>query len=251
MHTLRDTHHTQNVTCDKLMRITKITEFGSKSYFYPSNTEVFTIEWSNGTNPKFYAFGEDRTVRQVDKDYFALNTIGSNYRKIEEQLPAKVESYRTTKDNLGNIYFCFYQESIIHGFDKEGNKFLEWDAGELGQGHAIYDIKYQTNGFIWLAFPSGQTVTQASLENKQETFRIGDYSWEEKYEPLSYPESISLNNNYLYIPNMGHNKLFKVNLESYEYEHVSTFEERLWQYEETNLGTFVITDTGLFEVEDD
>ena len=48
---------------------------------------------------------------------------------------------------------------------------------------------------------------------------------------------------------MGNNKLFKFDNETKELELVETFEEKLWQYEETNLGIFIITDTGIYEIE--
>ena len=231
------------------MQLKKITEFGKTGYFYVGESEIFTINWNNGANPDFYAFGEDREIRQVTKDYFATKTIGDDYRLIENQLPSSIESYKTAKDENSNQYFCFYQDGIVYGFDKKGKKFLEWCADEIGVGHPIYDIKYQKNGLLWLAFPTGQTVTQVSLEQQKETFKIGEYSWDDTSEPLSYPESISINDNCLFIPNMGNNKLFRVNLKTLDIEHINTFEEKLWQYEQTSIGTFIITDTGLYEIE--
>ena len=230
------------------MQLKKITDKGKTGNFYIGKSEILTISWNNGANPDFFAFGDSREVRQVDKEYFALATIGENYRLIEEQLPSSIESYQSTKDENGNIYFCFYQEGVIHGFDKNAKRTLEWVADEIGEGHPIYDIDYQSPDFLWLAFPTGQTVTQVSISEKKETFRIGEYTWEEKYEPLSYPESLFVKGESIFIPNMGSNKLFRLNNESKELQLIETFTEKLWQYGETELGIFIVTDTGIYEI---
>ena len=231
------------------MQLKKITEKGKTGNFYVGKSEILTISWNNGANPDFFAFGESRELRQVDKEYFAIETVGENYKLIEEQLPSSIESYQSTKDEKGNQYFCFYQEGIIHGFDQNGKRILEWGADEIGQGHPIYDIDYQFPDFLWLAFPTGQTVTQVSITDRKETYKIGEYTWDDKYDPLSYPESLFVKGKFVFIPNMGNNKLFRFDNETKELELIETFEEKLWQYETTDLGTFIVTDTGIYELE--
>src|SRR5690554_7466789 len=110
------------------MLLKKITDKGKTGNFYVGKSEILTISWNNGANPDFFAFGESRELRQVDKDYFAIETVGENYKLIEEQLPSSIESYQSSKDEKGNLYFCFYQEGIIHGFDKNAKRILEWGA---------------------------------------------------------------------------------------------------------------------------
>ncbi|MFK7908619.1 MAG: hypothetical protein AB8B69_26045 [Chitinophagales bacterium] len=232
------------------MTLRKITEKGGEGNLRVGESEVFIVSWNNRANPDFFTFDASKTLKQIDKEHFAVSIIGKNYKKIEDQLPSNIESYQATKDEKGNTYFCFYQEGVVHGFDKNGNKFFEWVAEEVSGGHPIYDIKYQYPDFLWIAFPTGQTVTQVSISKKKEVFKIGEYSWDDKYEPLSYPESIFVTEEYLYIPNMGNSKLFRLELATKKLELVRTFEERIWQYEETTIGTFVITDTGIYEIEE-
>ena len=231
------------------MQLKKVTEKGKTGSFYEGNNEILTISWNNGANPDFYAFDSSKTVRKVDKEYFAISTVGMDYKQIEDQLPSSIESYQMTKDEKGNRYFCFYQEGVIFGFNTECRKFLEWNIDEIGQGHAIYDVKYQFPDFLWLAFPTGQTVTQVSISERKETFKIGEYTWDEKYEPLSYPESIFVKGKWVYIPNMGSNKLYRLNTENKELELIETFDEKLWQYGETEIGTYILTDTGIYGIE--
>ena len=232
------------------MGLLKITDKGKMGNIYRGPNELLTIQWENGGKPTYYAFGFDKIVKQVDKSYFAISTIGDDYSKIEKQIPLNIENYQSTRDENGNIYLCTFQEGIIHGFDANYEKFLEWSADEVSGGHAIYHIAYQYPDFLWLAFPTGQTVTQVSISEKKETFKIGSYSWKagEDYEPLSYPESLCVTKNCLYIPNMGNKKLFRLDLLTKEMELLNTFEERIWQYDETDIGTFIVTDTGIYEL---
>jgi len=229
------------------MRLQKVTDKGKTGNFYSAKNEILTISCNNGTNPEFYSFDDTLQVRQVDLDYFALSTIGETYKEIEKNLPAPIFYYQQTKGQNGEIYLCTYQEDIIYGFDKLGKKIYEWQP-EIGVGHPIYDIKFQASNCLWLAFPTGQTVAQVSLTDKIEIYRIGDYSWDDISDPLSYPESIFIKDNFLYIPNMGNCKLFKMDLDTKAIEHLATFEEKIWQYEETDIGTFVVTDTGIYKV---
>ena len=66
-----------------------------------------------------------------------------------------------------------------------------------------------------------------------------------------YPESIFIKDNNLFIPNMGNSKLFKVDLLTKQMDLLMTFEEKIWQYAETDIGTFIVTDTGIYELEND
>lgn len=230
------------------MKLKKITEKGKTGSFHIGKSEILIVSWNNGANPDFYVFDKTRKIREVDKDYFALAIIGENYKIIENQLPSSIESYSIAKDLNGNSYYCFYQDGIIYGFDKNGTKFLEWIA-EIGEGHPIYDIKYQEPNYLWLAFPTGQTVTQVSISEQKETFKIGEYSWEDNTEPLSYPESVFVKGDFLFIPNMGNSRLYKFNIGTKELKLIETFNEKIWQYSETEIGTFIVTDTGIYEVE--
>ena len=93
------------------------------------------------------------------------------------------------------------------------------------------------------------SCNQVRLTDKQEVFKIGEYSWDDNCEPLSYPESIFIKDNNLFIPNMGNSKLFKGDLLTKQMDLLMTFEEKIWQYAETDIGTFIVTDTGIYELE--
>jgi hypothetical protein len=229
------------------MTLNKITDKQGTSYLHVTKSEIFTIDWNDGKTPIFYVFGKDRVLRIVDKEYFGLTTVGKNYKKIESELLDPLENYCSTKGKNGDIYFCSHQEDKLYRFDKNGNKTFEWQV-EIGVGHPIYDIKYESPDFMWFAFPTGQTVSQASISKKKEIFKIGEYSWDDNSEFLSYPESIFINESHLFIPNMGNNRLYKVDLKTKELTLIKTFEEKIWQYIQTEFGTFAVMDSGIYEI---
>ncbi len=230
------------------VKLKRITDIGGTGKLDFGQKEVLFCSWNNGANPDFYTFDKSKIVKKVDAEYFANAVVGENYKKIEQVLPSKVHNYCITKSKNGETYFCTEQEGIIYGFDVFGNSILQWNV-EIGEGHSINYIEFQEPHFLWLAFPTGQTVTQVNLTNKQEAYKIGEYSWEDDHDLLSYPESIFIKNNILFIPNMGNKKLYTVDLQTKNIELISIFEEKIWQYAETEIGTFLITDTGIYEIE--
>ena len=65
------------------MQLKKITDKGKTGNFYVGKSEILTISLNDGANPDFFAFGESRVMRQVDKEYFAKETVGETYKLIE------------------------------------------------------------------------------------------------------------------------------------------------------------------------
>lgn len=230
------------------MILNKITDKQKTSYLHVTKSEILTIDWGDGKNLTFYAFDKSKKMRIVDKEYFGVATVGSNYKKIEEQLLGSLEDYCSTRGRNGSIYFCTHNEGVIYGFDKNADLILKWSI-EFGEGHPVYDIKFQAPDFLWLAFPTGQTVTQVSISEQKPTHQIGEYSYEDNSDLLSYPESIFVKNNTLLIPNMGNNKLFEFDLLSKHISLLTTFDEKIWQYTENKMGIFLLTDSGIYEIE--
>jgi len=229
------------------MILNKITDKQSTSYLHITKSEILTIDWSDGKNLIFYAFDKKKKFRIVNKEYFGLTTVGKNYKKIEKELLGSLEDYCSTRGENGDIYFCTHQEDKIYRFDKYGNKTLEWQV-EIGIGHPIYDIKFEPPNSMWLAFPTGQTVSQVSIPKQKEIFKIGEYSWDDNSEFLSFPESIFITESHLFIPNMGNNRLYKVDLKTKKMTLMKTFDEKIWQYAQTEFGVFIVTDSGIYEV---
>ena len=230
------------------MKLKKIIESGS--HLAVSNGTLLFLQWKGSRKHKFYSYSKKQGLISIsERDY--SGAIGGQYwEKIERELRHPIHDYSWTTGLNDSRYFLSFREGIIHGFDKSGIKDYEFDVDSfIGSGHAIYDIKFQAPSFMWLAFPSGQTVTQIDLIDRKEVFRIGDYTFEEVYEPLSYPESLFINGKDLYIPNMGTGKLFKLNLETKELKDYLDIEGKLWEYIKINDTEFIKLDEGIYELE--
>lgn len=230
------------------MELRKIIDSSKTSGIHLGNAEILTINWRNGPHPIFRAMDASRAFRTVDKHYFALATVGEHYPLIESQLSDTLESYVTCKDPQGNLYFSNYKDETLYGFTPQGKQILNWQPNDIGNGHPIYDIAYEAPDYLWLAFPTGATVTKVSLSQQKEVFRIGSYAYEEPFGLLSFPESISIQGEYLMIPNMGNEKLFQFHLPTKDIQLIATFDQKIWQYQHTDFGTFVVLDGGIYEI---
>lgn len=233
------------------MKLKKVITLPTESLLSVLGSEVFISYWIYGRRSKIcLTMDSSKTPKQVDSRYFLEKTVGKNHEKISKQLSSSVEDYHLTKGLNGDIFLCREPDDIIFGFDKDGNQNYEWKVtGAVGNGSPLYYIVFQPPNFLWLSFPMAQTVSQIALPKNKEVFKVGDYTYEEIYDPLCYPEVLSISDNSLYIPNMGHNKLFKVDLTTKNISLLATFDEPIWQYEKTEIGTFVVLNSGIYEVE--
>lgn len=230
------------------MRLNKLLDSTQISHFHLGKQEIIVLNSDDAFNVDFFAIDATKNCRRIDKDYFGRAIIGPQYKFIESQLYYAIEDYAITTDENGNCFFCFYQEGIIRGFDKNGTQFLDWFAEGLGQGHQINAMDYQFPDSLWLAFPTGQTVTKVSISEQCETYRIGNFPFEDIYDPLCFPEGISVNNKEVYISSTASKELYRLNTETKKLDLLYTFDDLIWQFVVTEFGTFARTDNGLFEV---
>lgn len=220
--------------------------FEKKGYLYEVDGRiVFAIEGSKHAG--FYSFHRNDGLEKLTKIVFKETLIGENYQKIESQLKSNIKNYILTKGQDGNLYFSYYQEDKIIGFDKNGNKQFEW-VDTIGQGHAIYDVQFQAPNHLWLAYPTGQTITQIDLTTGKEIYRVGEYTYKEIYEPLCYPESLFVSGENLYVANMGKRQLLALNLLTKKLKIVHTFEGRVWQYLKLDFGEFAVLESGIYQL---
>lgn len=229
--------------------LTKIFEDGT--YLTNHNGQLLFIEWLPNQINNFYCYDPLRGLQPTAEEIFSKAIGGEHFGKIERHLADKIRDYSSTSGLNGERFFCNFQSGIIKGFDTAGTKIYEWDTNkdEIGPGHAIYDIVFEPPHFMWLAFPTGQTITKVSLATREEVFRIGEYTFEEIYEPLSYPESLFITDTDLFISNMGSGKLFRLGLQTLQLELDRTFPERLWEYIKIGETEYVKLDKAIYKVE--
>jgi hypothetical protein len=200
---------------------------------------------------KYLKCNKMNNLTEISENEFNSTYYGEKYKEISPQLRVELYHYSFCRSEKGDYYFSFFEDSNVIGFNKFGNKIFELDneVGSLGDGHSLYAIVYEPPHFLWLAYPSGSKVVKFSLETNQEVFRFGNF----EYEPdpdwiLSYPEELFIDQNYLYIPNMGNGKLYKVNLKTLEIIKYLEFEGQLWDYCKVCNREFIWLETGVYEV---
>ena len=228
------------------MYLIKLTDKGATGNLFVVDDEVLFVDWDLDRNDQYYKIDHKLQLHPIDKAYYASKTLGPHYPIIERQLSSPLEHYVITKGLEDTSYCSSYQENKIIGFDGNGRKVFEWDE-DLCQGHALHDIKFQPPYYLWLTFPTGQTVIKFSLMDNKEVFRIENDNWNyNDFEVLSYPESLWIDDNYLYIPNMGSHKIYKLDLFNYQLSNEIALEEQPWQYVKSSIGTFVVTEAGIY-----
>lgn len=238
-----------NLDGNLMEKLTKICEDGT--YLTNHYGQLLFFEWMPNQLKNFYAYEPSNGLQLTTEETFSKAIGGKLYSKIERQLGDKIDNYSSTNGFYGERYFCNFQNGIIKGFDAAANKIYEWDTNndEIGHGHAIYEIAFEPPHFMWLALPTGQTITKVSLATKKEVFRIGDYTFEEVYDPLSYPESLFINGNELFICNMGSGKLFRLDLQTLQLHLYRTFTDSLWEYIKIGETEYVKLDKAIYKIE--
>ncbi len=213
---------------------------------YDCGSELL-FKGDNLLDEKYFAYGQNIGLNELPRKAYLLKIFGENHEKIAKQLNYRIEDYIVARDDKRIQYYSYYQDDRIIGFDETGSKRFEW-IDNISEGHAIYHIDYQSPKFLWLCFPTGQTICQIDLEDSIEIFRIGDYTYEEVYEPLNFPESTFFYQGKLYISNMGDRKLYGLDLKNFELKEEMRFKEGNWQYIKTGFGDFVNLDSGIYKL---
>ena len=236
---------TAGVSNNRMTTVQKISDKGE--YLVDNSGQLLFLKYLPDQTKNFFSYDTTNGVKQIDEAIFSKAIGGDSFQTIEKLLGQPIHDFVITEGLNGQRYLSAFHKDSIFGFDKSGQKIYEL-KDDFSQGHAIYDIKFEPPHFLWIAYPTGQTVTKISLETNKEIFKIGNYTYDEVYEPLSYPESLFITDRHLFISNMGNNKLFKLDLKTYDLQLVTTFADKIWEYIKIGQTEFVRSDNGVFIV---
>ena len=227
------------------MTLEKIIDKGE--YLFESNSSLYFLQWVNGKKENFFCYKD--TLKQIEEVEF-LNAITHNWEKIQNHLKFPLHDYCFAQAPNGEMFFQNYQNGILRNFDKNGNFKSSTNLDELVNcGHAIYSIQFEAPNFLWLAFPTGQTVSKLDLSTNQEVFKIGEYTFDDVFEPLNYPETIFINGKNLYISNMGNSTVNHLDLNNYNLtiKH-RDFPSKVWEFTQVNNDSYVRLANGIFKI---
>lgn len=178
----------------------------------------------------------------VTHDEFSKARYGEHYEKIMTYFPDW--SMSRSIGNEGEVFVCHYQESIIYKFDNKGSLVRKYE--EMGHLDTIYDIAVNANS-IWCAYPTSHTVKKFSLGDGSLEVSIseGDIGMDSG-TLFSYPESLTLQENILYVSDMGNRRVCKVDLNTFVVDTHLKVDGPVFQYEQLGDEEFVLVDSKLY-----
>lgn len=209
--------------------------FSDKKYLYFATSD-------NMNNKKYMRY---RVVSEpVTHDEFFKARYGEHYERIMTCFP----DWSTSRsiDNDGAVYVCYYQESIIYKFDNKGSLVRKYE--EMGKVNTIYDIAVYGNS-IWCAYPTSHTIKRFSLEDGSLEVSIseGDIIMDSG-TIFSFPESLTLYGNMLYVSDMGNSRVCRVDLDTLAVETQLQVEVPVFGYERLGDEEFVLVGSKLYLV---
>ena len=195
----------------------------------------FIHKESTGLTYKKYNLANDQT-EQLEVSSFLQEIYGTDHKKLSNQLIKNIVDYSYSVSNqTGYKYFQNFDEGILYTFDENANLKEQSNLSEIyDNGHAIYSIAWDDLGSLWLAFPSGQTISQFSLDEKKEIFKLGDYTFDKPTGELAYPEDLSYYDGKIYSANMGSGKIVTIDVKTKEVQVLKQDPGKIWEVEINN-----------------
>lgn len=147
----------------------------------------------------------------------------------------------------GEYLTCSFESSIVYRHNREGKKIHQYNIAPLQTGFdTIYSITVDKLGHLWLAQPSSHMIAQYDLNTEEEMFKIGgDFN---NPDIFNYPEQIRAYGDYIYISDMGNNRVCKLNIDSKELSEYLTLEEPVLEYVQYKEKELVQVQSGLYVI---
>lgn len=210
----------------KLVSKSVIHSFTDEEYLY--------FQTQDNIHTRYYRYNKLR-IESITKEEYSIYEYGINYIDI-----IKYFGNRPTQRSIGNdgsLYLCFFRESKIYKFGKNGSLIRIYKT--MGCYDTIYDIVVENNS-IWCAYPTSHTIKRFSLETEELEVVVSEGSiGDDNGTIFCYPESIVKYKNNLYVADMGNKRVCKINLDSYEVQEYLKFDLPIFGYERTKDMEFV------------
>ena len=201
----------------------------------------FQTSDKRGENTQYIRYNELNLEAIKMEEYFKAY-YGINYEKIMYYFKDCQAARTIHKD--GSVFVCFYQESVIYKFDRNGLLIRKYY--EMKSIDTIYDIALYENS-IWCAYPTSHTIKRYSLEDGNEELTISEGSMgDDRGTIFCYPESILIQDNTMFVSDMGNKRLCKVDLITLEIENYIELPEQIFGYERLGNMEFVMLSSGLY-----
>lgn len=188
---------------------------------------------------KYYKWNGKCITEISKKEYFA-NKFGKNYEKIICQIGKDIDFYNIKRDPVSEyVVVSSYQEDNVKLFNELGENIFKLDKTVV-PFCGIYDAIFFENN-IWILYPTWNVVICYSLKNES---IIKNY---DENTGLNFPENVCINNNNVYISNMGGKNILKIS-ENGQIEEYMKFDEEIWEFSYSNGRKFVRLQNGIYEL---
>ncbi|MDR1101571.1 MAG: hypothetical protein LBL34_04385 [Clostridiales bacterium] len=192
-----------------------------------------TNEW------EFFEIYDTIKIRDLSQAEYLQKLYGADYQLLQSSLPCDLMYYSFAKNSDVTI-LCYYQESVIRIFDNKYSLIWE-DSDKKLMRDTIYSVALEKNAF-WVAYPTSNIIAKYSLDNQEKLLELT------KRDGLCYPESICVQNDGLYICNMGTNKLLKYS-DVKGVRRAIKFKEPIWEYVVVGNLSYVRLKSGIYLIQ--
>lgn len=180
----------------------------------------------------------------ITKDEYFKGLYGEKYKFIMHYMKDRPAARSFAKD--GSVYVCPPQESIIYKFDKNGSLVRKYH--EMRKIDNISDIEVQEES-IWCVFTTAHTVKRFSLKDGKEELSLSEGNpGGRKGTVFTYPESILVKEDTIFVSDMGNKRITKTDLTTMETESYLEFPEPVYRYERLGDAEFVLLNSDLYQL---
>lgn len=218
----------------------KLISDGAFSIYCTEDLIFFIRRNPENHHDEFYKTDLTSLIR-IELEEYAINKFGNSWKTIHSVYTNCI------KLSDGQFITCHFEASIIYLHDQNGKKIKEFNIGRLDNGFdTIYSIALDNNKRLWLTQPTSHYVGQFSLETEEELFSIGGDL--EIAEPFDHPEEVIIYDGFVYICDMGNNRICRMDIANKEIMEYMKFEEPTWEYRQFKGQEIVHLQSGLYVV---
>lgn len=179
------------------------------------------------------------SITEVSQEEYVGVKFGNSWKTIHS---VYTECIRITN---GEYLTCHFESSVIIRHNQDGKKVHTYNIASLKTGFdTIYSITLDINNHLWLTQPSSHFIGQYDLNSEQQIFKIGgDHN---NPDMFNYPEQIKAYGDYVYISDMGNQRIWKLQIDTKELTEHLRFEEPTWEYVQFKGRELVRLQSGLY-----
>lgn len=212
---------------------------------FESNGKVYFCTIGKQDAVDCYFCFDGTHISVIDLQVFNMERYGKHFDKIIK-LYQEWDCWAYGKD--GSVFVCSYRkvpfDSKVYQFDKNGVLSSQYD--EMGKIDSIYDIQVEGTS-IWCVYPTSHTIKRFSLVNGREEITISEGNpGLDRGSIFCFPESISIQENIMYVSDMGNKRICAVDLDTYVTSTYREFVQPVFGYFRASDAECALLNSGLY-----